>query len=53
MYEYLIIAGIDVQPFTRMDAPTAKSKGYCAPGKCMHSPICAKNAQMTYILLPV
>ena len=36
----LNFAGIDVQVYAQ-GAPTAKSKGYCAPGKCMHSPICA------------
>jgi hypothetical protein len=40
----LNFAGIDAQVYAQ-DAPTAKSKGYCAPGKCMHSPICATKGK--------
>ncbi len=38
----LSLAGMDAQVYAQ-GAPTAKSKGYCAPGKCIHSPICAKK----------
>jgi hypothetical protein len=38
----LRFAGMDTQVYAQ-DTPTAKSKGYCAPGKCIHSPICAKK----------
>ena len=38
----LRFAGMDTQVYAQ-GTPTAKSKGYCAPGKCIHSPICAKK----------
>jgi hypothetical protein len=49
---FVAVVGIScmVLSFAVMDAqacaqgtPTARSKGYCAPGKCIHSPICAKK----------
>lgn len=38
----LSFAGMDTQVYAQ-GTPTAKSKGYCAPGKCIHSPICIKK----------
>lgn len=38
----LNFAGMDAQVYAQ-DAPTAKLKGGCYPGKCIHSPICVKK----------